>query len=78
MVGLAALAAGLTGWFIRKTNRLEQALLVGAGLVLVYPGWLQDLIGFGLFALAALLQALWRPPSRPTSTLQAEQSVEKK
>lgn len=38
MVGLAALAAGLTGWFIRKTNRLEQALLVGAGLVLIYPG----------------------------------------
>lgn len=78
MVGLAALAAGLTGWFIRKTNRLEQALLVGAGLVLVYPGWLQDLIGFGLFALAALLQAIWRRSPGPTSILQAEQSVEKK
>ncbi len=31
-----------------------------AGLVLVYPGRLQDLIGFGLFALALALQALGR------------------
>jgi TRAP transporter 4TM/12TM fusion protein len=56
MVGLAALAAGLTGWLLRRTTRLEQSLLVVAGLVLVYPGWLQDLIGFGLFALAVILQ----------------------
>jgi TRAP transporter 4TM/12TM fusion protein len=57
MVGLTALAAGLSGWLLRRTARLEQALLVVAGLVLVYPGWLQDLIGLGLFALAAALQA---------------------
>jgi len=62
MVGLAALAAGLTGWLLRKTSLLEQALLVAAGLVLVYPGWLQDLIGFGLCAFAVLLQALRRRP----------------
>ena len=58
MVGLVALAAGLTGWLIRKTTRFEQALFIIAGLVLVYPGWIQDLIGFGLFALALLLQSL--------------------
>ena len=58
MVGLVALAAGLTGWLIRKTTRFEQALLIIAGLVLVYPGWIQDLIGFGLFAFAILLQTL--------------------
>ena len=58
MVGLVALAAGLTGWLIRKTTRFEQALFIIAGLVLVYPGWIQDLIGFGLFAFALLLQTL--------------------
>ncbi|HEV8340965.1 MAG TPA: TRAP transporter fused permease subunit [Candidatus Binatia bacterium] len=58
MVGLAALAAGLTGWLIRKTSRLEQAMLVTSGLILVYPGWLQDLVGFGLFATALFLQKL--------------------
>ena len=61
MVGLVALAAGLTGWLLRRTTGVEQALLVGAGLVLVYPGWLQDILGFGLFAAAALLQRMRRP-----------------
>lgn len=60
-VGLAALAAGLTGWFLMKTTWLERGLLVAAGLVLVYPSLLQDLIGLGLFAFAATLQYLhWR------------------
>ena len=59
--GLAALAAGLTGWLLRKTNPLERSLLVAAGLVLVYPSLLQDFIGLGLFALAGTLQYLqWR------------------
>ena len=64
MVGLAALAAGLTGWLFRRTTKLEQALLTAAGLVLVYPGWVEDLIGFGLFALAAALQTRRREPPR--------------
>ncbi|MBI1996181.1 MAG: TRAP transporter fused permease subunit [Deltaproteobacteria bacterium] len=55
-VGLAALAAGLTGWLMTTTTWLERGLLIGAGLVLVYPGLIQDLIGFGLFGLAAALQ----------------------
>jgi TRAP transporter 4TM/12TM fusion protein len=70
MIGLAALGAGLTGWLIRRTNLLEQAMLVGAGLILVYPGWLEDLIGFLLFSLAALSQILrpargdWAPAAK--------------
>jgi TRAP-type uncharacterized transport system fused permease subunit len=56
--GLAALAAGLTGWLLRKTNRLERSLLVAAGLVLVYPSLVQDITGFGLFGFAGLLQVL--------------------
>jgi TRAP-type uncharacterized transport system fused permease subunit len=55
-VGLAALAAGLTGWLMTKTTWLERGLLIGAGLVLVYPGLIQDLIGFGLFGLAIAFQ----------------------
>ena len=59
--GLAALAAGLTGWLLMKTTWLERVLLVAAGLVLVYPSLVQDLIGLGLFAFAATLQYLhWR------------------
>jgi TRAP transporter 4TM/12TM fusion protein len=55
-VGLAALAAGLTGWMLMKTTWLERGLLLVAGLVLVYPSLLQDVIGLGLFASAAALQ----------------------
>lgn len=56
MVGLAALAAGCTGWLRRKTTWLERALLIAAGFVLVYPEWIADLIGFGLFGAAIFLQ----------------------
>jgi TRAP transporter 4TM/12TM fusion protein len=55
-VGLAALAAGLTGWMLMKTTWLERGLLLAAGLVLVYPSLIQDVIGLGLFASAGALQ----------------------
>ncbi|MBI2359315.1 MAG: TRAP transporter fused permease subunit, partial [Deltaproteobacteria bacterium] len=60
MVGLAALAAGLTRWVVKKTTPLEQALLIISGLTLVYPGWLQDAIGLSLFALALSIHLLRR------------------
>jgi TRAP transporter 4TM/12TM fusion protein len=63
--GLAALAAGLTGWLLMKTNPLERSLLVAAGLVLVYPSLTQDLVGLGLFALAITLQYLHRRSAAP-------------
>ena len=77
MVGLAALAGGLTGWFILKTTRIEQILLVAAGLVLVYPGWLQDLIGLALFAFVLLIQTLRRQPGQ-SPVPPPERALEKK
>ena len=68
MVGLAALAAGLTGWLRQKTTLTERLMLIIAGLILVYPGWLEDLIGFLLFLLAALLPSLRRRRSALAST----------
>jgi TRAP-type uncharacterized transport system fused permease subunit len=63
-VGLTALAAGLTGWLMTKTTWFERGLLIGAGLVLVYPGLIQDLIGFSLFGLAIALQFSHRRSAR--------------
>jgi TRAP-type uncharacterized transport system fused permease subunit len=51
-----ALAAGFTGWLKVATTKLERLLLTAAGLVLVYPSLLEDVIGVALFASAALLQ----------------------
>ncbi len=64
-IGLTALAAGLTGWLMMKTTVLERSLLVGAGLILVYPSLLHDLAGLALFALAVSLHYLRR--NRSTS-----------
>jgi TRAP transporter 4TM/12TM fusion protein len=61
--GLTALAAGLTGWLTRETTLLEKIMLVAAGLILVYPGWLQDVAGLCLFALAGLSQKMRRNSS---------------
>jgi len=62
-IGLAALAAGLTGWLLTKTTRLERALMIVAGLVLVYPGTVQDFVGLGFFGVAVALQYVrWHSP----------------
>jgi len=53
-LGLGALAAGFTGWIWIATTRIERIMLVAGGLVLVYPSLLQDIIGIGLCAAAAL------------------------
>jgi TRAP transporter 4TM/12TM fusion protein len=43
-LGLAALAAAAQGWALRKTTAAERALLVLAGLFLVFPSLLEALI----------------------------------
>ena len=65
-VGVAALAAGFEGWALKRTTALERALFILAGLALVYPGWVADLIGFGGVALAMTLQWLRKEAPSPT------------
>ena len=56
IVGIVALAGGLQGWFIVKTNWVERVLMVVGGLLLTYPGSLTDWIGAALFAVAVAMQ----------------------
>src|SRR5262249_9043341 len=44
LLGIAALAAGLQGWFLRKTALLERALLLLAGLLFVMPELFDPLV----------------------------------
>ena len=55
-VGIAALAGGFQGWLLAKTRGLERWLLLGAGLLLVYPNRLSDLAGFALVLLVLAMQ----------------------
>ncbi len=55
-IGIAALAGGLQGWLLKRTNLAERLMLVVAGFLLVYPKALFDAIGFALVAIVLLVQ----------------------
>jgi TRAP transporter 4TM/12TM fusion protein len=57
-VGIAALAGGVENWFFKKTTWYERIMLIVAGVALVYPEPLYDIIGFGLIAVAIISQKL--------------------
>ena len=58
LIGVGALAAGMSGWLVRKTTWVERPILLAAGLILVYPSPAADILGVGLVAAVALWQ--WR------------------
>ncbi|MGB5079658.1 MAG: TRAP transporter fused permease subunit [Burkholderiales bacterium] len=59
-LGIASLAGGVQGWLFKRTSRIEQAMLIAAGLALVYPRALFDAIGVALIAVVLALQFLRR------------------
>ena len=62
-LGIAALAGGVEGWFLKKTTLYERIMLIVAGLLLVYPIALYDIVGFGLMVLVIVLQKLRKEES---------------
>ncbi len=56
-VAIAALAAGLQGWALRKTNWLERSMLVIGGLLVIAPSDKFDYVGLGMVAAALAIQA---------------------
>jgi TRAP transporter 4TM/12TM fusion protein len=59
-VGIAALAGGVENWFFKKTTFYERVMLIVAGLALVYPEPLYDIVGFGFIAVVIISQKLRR------------------
>jgi TRAP transporter 4TM/12TM fusion protein len=62
MIGIAALATGVQGWFLKKTTSYERWLLIVAGLLLVYPKGSADAIGIALMAVVLVMQYLRKAP----------------
>lgn len=56
LVGCYSLAGALTGWLVTRTTALERILLALAGVVLIHPGLLTDLIGLAILAVCYLYQ----------------------
>jgi TRAP transporter 4TM/12TM fusion protein len=58
LVGMFAVSASLQGFFICKMPWYERILSAAGGLLLIYPGWVTDSIGFGLVAVVVALQLI--------------------
>jgi TRAP transporter 4TM/12TM fusion protein len=56
LIGVVALAAALEGYLIRPATWLERGMFLAGALLLIDPGLITDLIGFGLLGAAILLQ----------------------
>ena len=67
VIGIVALAGGLQGWLLRRTTGAERAMLVVAGLMLVYPRALFDYIGAVLVVAVIVMQKLRRSEAPPAS-----------
>jgi TRAP-type uncharacterized transport system fused permease subunit len=61
LVGMISISAALAGYLVRRMHVIERILLAGAGLCLVDPGLVTDLIGIctlgGLVAYELILRA---------------------
>ncbi len=66
LVGVVALAAALEGYLIRPATWLERGMFLAGALLLIDPGLITDLIGFGLLGAGLLLQK--RRPSIDMAT----------
>jgi TRAP transporter 4TM/12TM fusion protein len=60
LVGIFALAAGMDGWMFKRATGYERAILITAGLALVYPALVYDFVGLGLVGIAILSQKVIR------------------
>ncbi len=67
-IGIAALAGGVENWFLKKTTFYERIMLIVAGLALVYPEPLYDIVGFGLIAIVTVSQKLRKGEGQPSFT----------
>jgi TRAP transporter 4TM/12TM fusion protein len=56
IVGMSALGAALTGYLLRPLGPLERIILAAAGLCLVDPGWITDLVGLAAVAAVVVYQ----------------------
>lgn len=56
VIGIFAVSASLSGYFIKNMKWYERILSAVGGLLLIYPGLVTDLIGIGLVSLVALEQ----------------------
>ena len=58
ILGMIAIGAGMIGYWYVKVGWIERGIAIAAGLMLIYPGWPTDIIGFGIFAVLLFFQII--------------------
>jgi TRAP-type uncharacterized transport system fused permease subunit len=55
-LGIVALSAGLEGHAFRRLTLIERLAALVTGCLLVFPNWMADTLGLGMFVVLAVLQ----------------------
>ncbi|MEC1520507.1 TRAP transporter permease [Neobacillus niacini] len=59
-IGMIAISAGVIGFWVRKLNWIERIASLAAGLCLIYPENISDIVGLVLFAILLTLQYFYK------------------
>jgi TRAP-type uncharacterized transport system fused permease subunit len=63
--GMIAISAGVIGFWMRKLHWIERIAALAAGLCLIYPENITDMIGLVLFAILLALQYFYKRGQMP-------------
>lgn len=63
--GMIAISAGVIGFWMRKLHWIERVAALAAGLCLIYPEGITDIIGLVLFAILLALQYFYKRNNTP-------------
>ncbi len=61
-IGVAFLAASVTGYFVKPANLLTRLLFFGAALTLIHPGLVTDMLGAAVAGVAVFVNVRWPAP----------------
>ena len=64
-IGIGMLAAGCSGWLLKRSNVLERFITVVGALAFVYPSRVGDVIGFVCLVLVVVMQKLRKGEGSP-------------
>jgi TRAP-type uncharacterized transport system fused permease subunit len=56
--GFIALSIGMSGYFLTEMAVWRRALLIAGSILLIWPGYLTDILGFGMIVIALITQYL--------------------
>jgi len=51
LIGCYILASGMIGYLLKRLNFLQRIVIVGCGILMIYPGWQSDIPGIIVFGI---------------------------